>query len=123
MPSNSKYIHKRERFSPTFRLNVLYSQYYKCAVCKELLNPAAVDIDHIIPLYRGGDNSLSNLQALCKNCHGIKTYNQQCPFNLSNYQTFNGGKDVSIASSIVWTHCSESQMKILIFIKIQPHTV
>jgi hypothetical protein len=31
------------------------------------------DIDHKKPLANGGTNSLSNLQALCKNCHQEKT--------------------------------------------------
>jgi 5-methylcytosine-specific restriction endonuclease McrA len=31
------------------------------------------EIDHHIPLFKGGSNDISNLIALCRNCHGKKT--------------------------------------------------
>ena len=34
---------------------------------------AAEEVDHIVPLREGGDNSRDNLQALCKSCHSRKT--------------------------------------------------
>ncbi|MCZ6547966.1 MAG: HNH endonuclease signature motif containing protein [Deltaproteobacteria bacterium] len=37
--------------------------------CKE----AATDIDHIIPIAKGGDDSEWNLQALCHSHHSRKT--------------------------------------------------
>jgi hypothetical protein len=30
-------------------------------------------MDHIVPLREGGNNELSNFQALCANCHALKT--------------------------------------------------
>ena len=32
------------------------------------------EIDHIIPIKNGGKTILSNAQALCRNCHGYKTF-------------------------------------------------
>ena len=32
------------------------------------------EVDHVIPLYKGGTNDLTNLEALCRNCHGKKTF-------------------------------------------------
>jgi 5-methylcytosine-specific restriction protein A len=32
-----------------------------------------VDIDHIVPLAKGGEDIESNVQVLCKACHKAKT--------------------------------------------------
>ena len=32
-----------------------------------------VEVDHVIPLHKGGTYDLSNLQPLCANCHEAKT--------------------------------------------------
>lgn len=34
---------------------------------------AAVEVDHIVPISRGGSDELENLQALCIECHRAKT--------------------------------------------------
>lgn len=41
-----------------------------CRVCKKR---AAMEIDHIVPLECGGDESESNLQPICIPCHTDKT--------------------------------------------------
>jgi 5-methylcytosine-specific restriction protein A len=38
------------------------------------VNPAT-EIDHILPLFKGGADDLDNLQALCDDCHNTKTAN------------------------------------------------
>jgi hypothetical protein len=48
------------------------SQEWKCKICCSILS-AAYQIDHIIPFCLDGDDSISNLQALCPNCHSSKT--------------------------------------------------
>lgn len=64
--------HKRS-VSEARRKFVAARQKWCCAgPCGKLL-PAAFEIDHIIRLDRGGDNSVQNLVALCRNCHGEKT--------------------------------------------------
>lgn len=40
-------------------------------MCSKLLT-AFYEVDHIQALWRGGDNSVSNLQALCRECHARK---------------------------------------------------
>jgi len=52
---------------------VAANQSWRCAHCHNSL-PASYEVDHIIPLFGGGSNHRSNLQALCRNCHGEKTF-------------------------------------------------
>ena len=66
-----KLARKKERrgFPDVVKERVLKKQSHRCANCKRLLN--VVDWDH-----KNGkryDNSESNCQALCPNCHAIKT--------------------------------------------------
>lgn len=66
-------VKERKGFSETVRQNVLRKQDHKCAHCKRLLN--VVDYDH-----KNGnrsDNRERNCQALCPNCHAIKTRKEQ----------------------------------------------
>ena len=61
---------------------VAADQGWKCNLCKELL-PACFEVDHIVPLWayreqriQGDPNREENLQALCPNCHSLKTYRE-----------------------------------------------
>ena len=62
--------------SQRFKEVVCERQGNRCAGCKDLLE-CTREIDHINPLWRGGSNSLSNLQALCPNCHARKSRIEQ----------------------------------------------
>jgi 5-methylcytosine-specific restriction protein A len=45
-----------------------------CQTCKRNGNvSAATQVDHIIPLHQGGTDAMDNLEAICTNCHSIKT--------------------------------------------------
>ena len=59
--------------STKYRWHVAFRQKYQCAHCKELLDPDAMDIDHVEELQDGGEDVMSNLAALCSNCHAKKT--------------------------------------------------
>lgn len=48
------------------------NQQWKCGICNNLMD-YTYEIDHRIPLFKGGTNDISNLMALCRNCHGKKT--------------------------------------------------
>ena len=67
---NSK-THKRS-VSETKKKFVASNQNWKCGDCKDKLT-AWFEVDHTIRLDQGGSNDISNLIALCRNCHGKKT--------------------------------------------------
>ena len=58
--------------SETKKKYVAANQNWKCASCQKQL-PAWFEVDHQIRLEHGGTNHISNLVALCRDCHGQKT--------------------------------------------------
>jgi len=58
--------------SETKKKFVASQQGWKCKHCGETLN-ATFEVDHVQALQFGGTNHVSNLEALCRNCHGKKT--------------------------------------------------
>ena len=58
--------------SETKKKFVAANQNWKCGDCNNQLE-AWYEIDHKLRLEHGGDNQVSNLVALCRNCHGKKT--------------------------------------------------
>ena len=58
--------------SETKKKYVASMQNWKCGECQKQL-PAWFEVDHTIRLENGGTNEISNLVALCRDCHGKKT--------------------------------------------------
>jgi len=58
--------------SETKKKYVAASQNWHCKDCQKQL-PAWFEVDHVIKLEYGGSNSITNLVALCRDCHGKKT--------------------------------------------------
>ena len=70
------------KVSQALKRIVAYKQEYRCKKCEQLL-PPCYEVDHIVPIwkfmlepekYDFDVNCESNLQALCNNCHSLKTY-------------------------------------------------
>lgn len=55
---------------------VAAGQGWSCAHCHETLE-ASYEVDHVVELQDGGTNDVSNLMALCRNCHGRKTLDRR----------------------------------------------
>lgn len=70
--SCSKTPSQNRSVSSKMKKIVASGQQWKCLHCHNMLD-ATYEIDHKLPLYKGGTNDRSNLQALCRNCHGNKT--------------------------------------------------
>jgi 5-methylcytosine-specific restriction endonuclease McrA len=58
--------------SETKKKYVASQQQWKCNKCASQLTHT-FEVDHKIDLRYGGTNHVSNLVALCRNCHGEKT--------------------------------------------------
>jgi 5-methylcytosine-specific restriction endonuclease McrA len=63
---------KLRKVSDQLKKIVASQQHWNCKKCKIILD-ATYEVDHIIALEDGGNNHIQNLQALCRNCHGKKT--------------------------------------------------
>ena len=68
---NSGGTNKRS-VSETKKKYVAAQQQWNCDNCNNQLD-ATFEVDHKIDLQYGGSNHVSNLVALCRNCHGKKT--------------------------------------------------
>ena len=62
----------RRNVTPRMKKEVGARVAWKCERCQKTVN-ANYEVDHIIPLYHAGDNTLDNLQLLCPDCHRTKT--------------------------------------------------
>lgn len=71
VPKNSDKPTKRS-VGETKKKYVAANQNWTCAHCKCKL-PAWFEVDHVKRLQYGGSNDISNLEALCRECHGKKT--------------------------------------------------
>ena len=49
---------------------------WKCAGCKTMLDEG-YQVDHKIPLFKGGSNEIDNLQPLCGTCHNKKSIRER----------------------------------------------
>ena len=75
------FIHKpngkiKRNVSESKKKYIASNQKWRCSHCNNMLDNT-YEVDHIIALYRGGNNELNNLEALCRNCHGIKTFKEK----------------------------------------------
>lgn len=66
---------KRLYISPFTKKQVAARQDWKCACCGKKLS-ALYELDHIVPLWKGGGNGIENLQCLNPECHMAKTINE-----------------------------------------------
>ena len=72
MSGNQKGGKTKRSVSETKKKYVASQQGWHCKHCSIQL-PAWFEVDHVIKLEYGGSNSIDNLEALCRDCHGKKT--------------------------------------------------
>jgi 5-methylcytosine-specific restriction endonuclease McrA len=62
----------KRNVSESTKKTVAAKQEWKCGLCKRILDET-YEVDHVIPLYKGGSNGVENLMALDPICHRKKT--------------------------------------------------
>lgn len=72
MMNSGKQQNTKRSVSETKKKFVASRQQWRCNDCQQQLDHT-YEVDHIKDLRFGGDNSVDNLVALCRNCHGKKT--------------------------------------------------
>ena len=70
--NNNQQKATKRSVSETKKKYVASMQDWKCGECSAQLN-AWFEVDHVLRLEYGGSNEVSNLVALCRECHGKKT--------------------------------------------------
>ena len=65
---------ERRSIKPSLRFRILKRDDYRCQICGDTAQDGAkLEIDHIHPVSKGGNNNTSNLQVLCRECNAGKS--------------------------------------------------
>lgn len=62
----------RQPIPRKLRHEVFKRDGYKCCECGATKDETSLEIDHIVPVSRGGTNDIDNLQTLCRECNRMK---------------------------------------------------
>ena len=60
---------KRKNLSKSVRFEVFKKDSFKCQYCGKSAPDVVLEVDHIIPVSKGGDNDISNLITACFDCN------------------------------------------------------
>lgn len=67
--SKSVKLNQRKPLPPGIRYEVFKRDNYKCVICGRGPPDVTLHVDHIIPVSRGGKDTLDNLRTLCDECN------------------------------------------------------
>jgi hypothetical protein len=76
LPIQKKVVHKhsnRKTISKKIRILILERDGYKCRLCGKTGAETKLEVDHRIPVAKGGTDSLDNLWTLCIDCNRGKS--------------------------------------------------
>lgn len=93
----TKYAEKQGRSARPWRRlrdKILKRDKFKCQGCGKIDENA--EIDHIIPLVKGGTDAESNLQTLCNMCHIIKTASENYVANATMFPSWMPKSDLPL---------------------------
>jgi len=64
---------KRKAISRRLRLLILERDGYRCCLCGRTAKETKLEVDHKVPVAKGGTDSLNNLWTLCTDCNRGKS--------------------------------------------------
>lgn len=64
---------KRRAISKKLRLLILERDGYRCCICGRTAKETKLEVDHKVPVAKGGTDSLNNLWTLCIDCNRGKS--------------------------------------------------
>jgi hypothetical protein len=73
----------RKSISKKTRFEVLKRDFFTCQYCSSRPPKVALEIDHILPVSKGGDNDIDNLTTACYDCNRGKSNNELSSIPLS----------------------------------------
>lgn len=65
-------MNKRRKFTDYEKKTIYANGNGRCAICGRPITFSEMTVDHKIPLSKGGDNAVSNLQPACLTCNMLK---------------------------------------------------
>ena len=60
---------ERSKVTPSLRYDVLKRDNFRCQLCGKSGKDILLEVDHILPISKGGKTEWSNLRTLCKECN------------------------------------------------------
>jgi len=73
---SSKKLHKqnseRQKITNALRYKVMRRDGFQCVLCGATGRDSQLQVDHIIPISKGGKTQLNNLRTLCRRCNSGK---------------------------------------------------
>ncbi|MBE6794863.1 MAG: HNH endonuclease [Ruminococcaceae bacterium] len=74
---------ERGKVTDSLRYDVLTRDGFRCKLCgREANDGVKLEVDHIVPISKGGKTTMSNLQTLCKECNrGKRDKYNECNVN------------------------------------------
>ena len=61
---------ERSKVTPSLRLQIIERDGRRCCICgRSVRDGATLEVDHILPVSKGGKTEYSNLQTLCRDCN------------------------------------------------------
>lgn len=78
-PTDETMAKRKKEFSEEIRIKVLLWCDRHCCLCKKPCG-VNIEVDHLVPIAKGGTNDIDNAMALCYDCHaGIHQYDRLHP--------------------------------------------